>query len=71
MKPSKKDLQAIRDNAESCRKQGMNPSGRYVMDLLDLVEAQQAIVDKILWHEETLGGTPTYILDLAKNIKYE
>lgn len=33
------------------------------------LEEHQGLVDKILWHEETLGGTPTYILDLAKKIK--
>lgn len=34
--------------------------------ILNLEEQQ---VDKILWHEQNLGGTPTYILDLAKKIK--
>jgi hypothetical protein len=69
MKPSKEDLKVWRIDLNDPIECDLMLNRTNMETLIDLVEEQQALVEKILWHEETLGGTPTYILDLAKKIK--
>lgn len=69
MKLSKQDLKVWRIDLNHPVECDLMLNRTNMETLLDIIEEHQALVDKILWHQETLGGTPTYILDLVNKLK--
>lgn len=57
----------IRDSARDLPKLAWDKQQEKIDKLEEKLKAAEKLASKIIWHEENLGTTPTYILNIAQD----